>query len=161
MAAGFTASPPDLQVRADHNEKLKAEIARLDDLSLDELRKLWGRLLGEVPAHNGASLLRRRLGYDLQARAHGDLLAVTRRRLKRLHQAFKADAAYTPSPSLGLKPGTTLTRTWRNVVHHVDVVEAGFEYRGERFRSLSEIARRITGTRWSGPLFFGLKDIAP
>lgn len=161
MAAGSTASPPDLQVRADHNEKLEAEIARLDDLGLDELRALWSRFLGKVPAHLGASLLRRRLGYELQARAHGDLPAETRGRLKRLHQAFKADAAYAPSPSPGLKPGTTLTRTWRSVVHRVDVVEAGFEYRGERFRSLSEIARRITGTRWSGPLFFGLKDVAP
>src|SRR5216684_3083240 len=133
MAAGFTASPPDLQVRADHNEKLKAEIARLDDLSLDELRKLWGRLVGEVPAHRGASLLRRRLGYELQARAHGDLPAETRRRLKRLHQAFKADPAYTPLPGLGLKPGTVLTRTWRCVLHHVDVLDVGFGYRGERF----------------------------
>jgi hypothetical protein len=84
-----------------------------------------------------------------------------RRRLKRLHQSFKADAAYAPSSSLGLKSGTALTRTWRGMMHHVDVVEGGFEYRGERFGSLSEIARRITGTRWSGPLFFGLKDVNP
>src|SRR5260370_40647977 len=54
-----------------------------------------------------------------------------------------------------------LTRTWRGIVHHVDVLEGGFEYRGERFGSLSKIARRITGTRWSGPLFFGLKDVSP
>ena len=111
-------------------------------------------------AHHGASLLRRRLAYELQARAHGDLPAEARRRLKRLHQAFKADPAYTPLPGLGLKPGTVLTRTWRGVMHHVDVMDEGFEYRGERFGSLSEIARRITGTRWSGPLFFGLKDVA-
>jgi hypothetical protein len=147
-------------MRADHDHTLEAEIARMDDLGLDDLRKLWGRLVGEVPVHHGASLLRRRLGYELQARAYGDLSTEARRRLKRLHQAFKADSVYTPLPGLGLKPGTVLTRTWRDVLHHVDVLDDGFGYRGERFDSLSEIARRITGTRWSGPLFFGLKDVA-
>lgn len=147
-------------MRPDPDNTLKAEIARLDDLGLDDLRKLWGRYLGTVPAHHGASLLRRRLGYELQARAHGDLTAEARRRIKRLHQTFKADPGYMPSPGLGLKPGTVLTRTWRGVLHHVAVLDAGLEYRGERFRSLSEVARRITGTRWSGPLFFGLKGAA-
>lgn len=135
----------------------EAEIARLDDLGLDELRKLWGRLLGAVPANHGTSLLRRRLAYELQARAHGDLSAQTRRRLRSLHQSFKADPAYTPLPSLGLKPGTVLTRTWQGVAHQVHVTGEGFDYRGEQFGSLSEVARRITGTRWSGPVFFGLK----
>jgi DUF2924 family protein len=147
-------------MRSGQDHTLQAEIARLDDLGLDDLRKLWGRFVGEVPVHHGASLLRRRLGYELQARAHGDLPAEARRRLKRLHQAFKADPAYTPLPGFGLKPGTVLTRTWRGVLHHVDVLDDGFAYRGEHFDSLSEIARRITGTRWSGPLFFGLKDVA-
>ena len=53
-----------------------------------------------------------------------------------------------------------MTRTWRGVLHQVAVTDDGLEYRGERFGSLSEVARRITGTRWSGPLFFGLKDVA-
>lgn len=147
-------------MQCDRNRILEAEVGRLDDLGLDELRKLWGRLLGAIPAHHGASMLRRRLGYELQARAYGDLPADARRRLKRLHQAFKDDPAYVPSTSLGLKPGTVLTRSWRGVLHQVAVVDDGLEYRGERFGSLSEVARRITGTRWSGPLFFGLKDIA-
>ena len=147
-------------MRPDHDDRLEAEIARLEDLGLDDLRKLWGRFRGAVPAHHGASLLRRRLGYELQVRAHGDLPVEARRRLKRLHQSFKADPAYAPLPGLGLKPGTALTRTWRGVLHHVAVVDEGLEYRGERFGSLSEVARRITGTRWSGPLFFGLKGVA-
>lgn len=160
MAGGSTASPPEpFPMHSDHNTALEAEIARLDDLGLDELRNLWGRFLGAIPAHHGASMLRRRLGYELQARAHGDLPAEARRRLKRLHQAFKVDPGYTPSPSLGLKPGTVLTRTWRGVLHQVAVGNDGLEYQGERFGSLSEVARRITGTRWSGPLFFGLKDV--
>ena len=161
MAGGSTASLPEpAAMQSDPKRTLEAEIARLDDLGLDELRKLWGRLLGTVPAHHGATLLRRRLGYELQARAHGDLPAEARRRLKRLHQSFTIDPAYMPAPGLGLKPGTVLTRTWHGVLHQVRVTNDGFDYRGERFGSLSEAARRSTGTRWSGPLFFGLKGAA-
>ena len=136
---------------------LEAEIARLDDLGLDELRKLCSQILGSVPPHHGTALLRRRLGYELQARAHGDLPADVRQRLKRLHRAFTTNQTYTPLPGRGVKPGTVLTRTWQGVMHQVRVMDEGFDYRGECFGSLSEVARRITGTRWSGPLFFGLK----
>ena len=144
-------------MRPDYNGTLEAEIARLDDLGLDDLRKLCGRLMGAVPANHGTHLLRRRLAYELQAKALGDLPTDTQRRLKRLHEAFKADPGFTPLPGLGLKPGTVLTRTWHGVLHQVRVTDNGFDYHGERFGSLSEVARRITGTRWSGPLFFGLK----
>ena len=144
-------------MRPDHDGTLEAEIARLDDLGLDDLRKLCGRLVGAAPANHGTHLLRRRLAYELQAKVHGDLPTEARRRLKRLHQAFKGDPGFTPTPGLGLKPGIVLTRTWHGVVHQVRVTNEGFDYRGEQFASLSEVARRITGTRWSGPLFFGLK----
>jgi Protein of unknown function (DUF2924) len=144
-------------VRPDHDGKLEAEIVRLDDLGLDDLRKLCGRIIGAVPTNHGTHLLRRRLAYELQAKALGDLPTDAQRRLKRLHKAFKADPGFTPMPGLGLKPGTVLTRTWHGVLHQVRVTNDGLDYRGERFGSLSEVARRITGTRWSGPLFFGLK----
>jgi len=144
-------------MRVHQDGTLEAEIARLDDLGLDDLRKVCGRLVGAVPANHGAHLLRRRLAYELQAKALGHLPTEAQRRLKRLHEAFKADPEFTPIPSLGLKPGTVLTRTWHSVLHQVRVTNDGFDYRGERFGSLSEVARRITGTRWSGPLFFGLK----
>jgi hypothetical protein len=144
-------------MRPDHDARLEAEIARLDDLGLDDLRKLCGRLVGAAPTNHGTHLLRRSLAYELQAKVHGDLPTEAQRRLKRLHEAFKADPGFTPLPALGLKPGTVLTRTWHGVPHQVRVTNDGFDYRGERFGSLSEVARRITGTRWSGPLFFGLK----
>jgi hypothetical protein len=144
-------------MRPDNDRTLEAEIARLDGLGLDDLRKLCGQLVGAVPANHGTHLLRRRLAYELQAKALGDLPTEAQRRLKRLHQAFKADPGFTPLPGLGLKPGIVLTRTWHGVLHRVRVTNEGFDYRGERFGSLSEVARRITGTRWSGPLFFGLK----
>jgi hypothetical protein len=136
---------------------LEAEIQRLDDLGLDDLRKLCGPVLGAVPVNHGAHLLRRRLAYELQARTLGDLPAGTQRRLRRLHQSFKANPQHKPMPRRPLKPGLVLTRTWQGVLHQVQVADQGFDYRGERFTSLSEVARRITGTRWSGPLFFGLK----
>ena len=138
---------------------LEAEIHRLDGLGLDDLRKLCGPMLGAVPVNHGAHLLRRRLAYELQARALGDLTAATQRRLQRLHQSFKADPQHKLLPRKPLKPGIVLTRIWQGVLHQVQVTNQGFEYRGERFASLSEVARRITGSRWSGPLFFGLKQV--
>ena len=147
-------------MRPAQNKTLQAEIAHLDDLGLDDLRNLCGQILDHVPPHHGTALLRRRLAYELQARVHGDLAADIRRRLKRLHTAFKTNPAYTPLPGRGTTPGTVLTRTWRGVTHQVRVTDQGFEYRGERYASLSEVARHITGTRWSGPLFFDLKRTA-
>jgi hypothetical protein len=142
------------------SKTLQAEIARLDDLGLNELRGLCRQILGSAPPHHGTALLRRRLAYELQARVHGDLPVEVRDRLKRLHKAFKSNPAYTPEPGRGVKAGTVLTRTWQGATHHVQATDQGFEYRGKRFGSLSEVARRITGTRWSGPVFFGLKGRA-
>ena len=147
-------------MRPEQSKGLQAEIARLDDLGLDDLREHCIQTLGHVPPHHGTALLRRRLAYELQARACGDLPVDVRQRLRRLHKAFKTNPAYTPLPGRGVKPGTVLTRSWRGVTHQVQVTEQGFEYRGERYASLSEVARRITGTRWSGPLFFDLKRTA-
>jgi Protein of unknown function (DUF2924) len=118
------------------------------------------RSWAHVPSQHGTALLRRRLAYELQARAHGDLPADVRHRLRRLHKAFKTNPAYTPLPGRGVKPGGVLTRTWRGVTHQVQVTDQGFEYGGERYASLFEVARRITGTRWSGPLSFDLKRTA-
>ena len=101
--------------------------------------------------------MRRRLAYELQVRAYGGLKTETRR-LRRLYEAFKADPDYTPLPNYGLKPGTMLTRGWKGATHRVGVMDDGFEYQGKRYKSLSEIAGRITGTKWSGPAFFGFRE---
>ena len=76
--------------------------------------------------------------------------------------SLQAHSKPTPTPSVStrppIKPGTRLVRQWKEQVHVVEVETEGYEYKGTRYESLSEIARLITGTRWSGPLFFGLKD---
>ena len=93
-------------MRADHDHTLEAEIARLDDLGLDDLRKLWGRLVGEVPAHHGASLLRR--DWDELQRAPWQP-AEARRRLKHQHHAFGRSGIYTVTRPW-TETGTVLTR---------------------------------------------------
>ena len=137
---------------------LEAEIARLDDLGLSELRELWAERLGPVPKHQSADLMRRRFAYELQVRLCGGLKSATRSRLRKLYQAFKADPDYTPLPNYGLKPGTMLTREWKGATYRVGVMDDGFEYDGKRYKSLSEIAGCITGSKWSGPVFFGFRE---
>ena len=137
---------------------LETEIARLNDLGLRELREAWAQRLGTVPKYQSADILRRCLAYELQVRAYGGLKPATRRRLHRLYEAFKADPNFRPLPKYALKPGTVLIREWRGNTHRVGVMDSGFEYQGARYRSLSEIAVRITGTKWSGPTFFGFRE---
>ena len=158
MGNGFIGSPADRAVmRSDQQETLEAEIARLDGLGLHELRQIWRQHLGPPPRHISAELTRRRLAYELQVKVHGGLKPETRRRLRQFYKAFKADPHHTPSSSLGLKPGLVLTREWNGTEHRVTVHEKCFEYRGEPYGSLSQVAHRITGSRWSGPAFFGFK----
>jgi hypothetical protein len=139
---------------------LEAEVESLSQLPISELRAAWSRCLGEPASNHGRDLLRRQLAWKLQARAHGGLSSDTRRRIRRLYQTFQDNPRFTPSPTFDLPPGTILTRKWQGVRHRVQVMHDGFAYAGERFESLSEVARRITGTRWSGPAFFGLKASA-
>jgi len=136
---------------------VEAEIARLEGLHLEGLRELWRERLGVVPKHQSADLLRQRLAYELQVRAYGGLRADVRRRLGKLHKAFSNDPTYTPQASQRLKAGTVLTREWKGLTHQVSILKHGFQYSGDHYLSLSDIARRITGTKWSGPAFFGLR----
>jgi hypothetical protein len=100
-------------------------------------------------------LLVRALAYRIQERVLGGLDLATRRRLERAAQDLEAGRRRR-SPSKTIEPGTRLLREWKGVVHEVLVLEDGVDYRGESWSSLSAVAREITGTRWSGPRFFGL-----
>src|SRR6185437_16074609 len=103
------------------------------------------------------SLLIRAIAYRLQERAYGGLKPATRRWLARVADHVCAGRAIAAAPAHRIKAGTRLLREWRGVVHEVIVLEEGVLFRGDRYRSLSEVVRVITGSRRSGPLFFGLK----
>jgi Protein of unknown function (DUF2924) len=136
---------------------LEAEIARLNDLGLAELRHVWNERLGTPPALASTDLTRRWLSWELQAQARGGFDATTRRRLRQLCKALRADPPPRTLPDIGLRPGSMLAREWNGVTHRVMVLEGGFALNGQKYDSLSEIAFRLTGTRWSGPRFFGLR----
>jgi hypothetical protein len=98
------------------------------------------------------------LAYRLQEQAFGPLSPSTRSRLLKLADAFETDPNSRTPVTPAIKPGTRLIRQWGDRVHLVNVEAKGYEYQGARYRSLSQIARLITGVRWSGPLFFGTKS---
>jgi hypothetical protein len=98
------------------------------------------------------------LAYRMQEQEFGGLSGGSHRRLRELSSALESNSTKSLSPGQTIKPGTRLIRQWKDQVHVVNIEERGYEYRGVRYESLSKIARLITGTRWSGPLFFGLKD---
>ncbi len=112
------------------------------------------------PSGRARDLLLRALAYHIQERAGGGLSKAALKRLTHLADP-KGNDGRPPRPAPPrLRPGTRLIREWGGAVHQVIVGEDGFDYRGARYASLSRIAREITGTRWSGPLFFGLRKAA-
>ena len=131
--------------------------ADLPNLSKAALREQWRKLFHRYPpAKMRRSLLIPILAYKIQEQNSGSLAAGICGRLRHLARSIASDPSNIPFVPM-IKPGTRLVRRWRGQVHLVTVESRGYEYQGSRYQSLSEIARRITGTRWSGPLFFGLK----
>src|SRR5262249_42904250 len=136
---------------------VEAEIAGLLDRSTQELRLAWGEFhRAGPPLGLSRDLLIRALAYELQERAHGGASAALRRRLQSLAGGSEKGALAVDS-GLVLTAGTTLVRQWHGHTHAVLVHKDGlFEHEGQRYRSLTVIAERITGAHWSGPRFFGL-----
>jgi len=135
---------------------IEAGIASLVDRSTHDLRHLWRKWRRtEPPLSLSRDLLIRALAYDLQARADGGPSAALRRRLQTLARASEK-GALSVDPGNVPKAGTTLLRAWRGRTHTVLVHKEGFEDEGQRYRSLTVIAERITGAHWSGPRFFGV-----
>ena len=136
--------------------EVEPEIAGLLNRSTDELRLVWRQLhRAGPPVGLSRDLLIRALAYDLQKRTHGDASAALRRRLHSLAEA-PDKGALAVDRGIVPKAGTTLVRQWRGHTHTVLVQKDGFEHEGQRYRSLTVIAERITGAHWSGPRFFGL-----
>lgn len=135
------------------------EVAALPGLSTGDLKAKWRVLFDDDPPPYNKSFLVRRLAYRLQELAHGGLSETTRERLKKLANEEGTPPRQQVKTFQGDRPvnGTRLMREWKGVEHCVTVLEDGFDYEGRKFRSLSAVARAITGTRWNGKLFFGLK----
>ena len=136
---------------------LEVEIVSLRTLDLDGLRARWHSLRGRpAPKHLPKHLLLRVLAYDLQAAVLGDLDFRTKQYLERL-AADPDKVVDLPTPvTNGPRPGTILVREWAGRLCRVTVLEQGFAWNGKTYRSLSEVARTITGTRWNGRRFFGV-----
>ncbi|MBB4051743.1 hypothetical protein GGR20_001385 [Devosia subaequoris] len=153
----------------ERKEGLRHDLAQLAELDINGLRVLWRKRLRTGPPDLPRSLLMRLLAYRLQAKVHGDLDRATQRYLERIQREnirerqegtrkAKAPPTVPPVRRRRLGPGTLLVREFGNDVHTVTVTTAGFIWQGAEYQSLSDIARRITGTRWNGPRFFGLRE---
>jgi Protein of unknown function (DUF2924) len=140
------------------NVKLDAQLAEIAGMRGAALRTEWRRVVGDDPPPAfKVDLLARGIAYMLQAKGQG---ALSRPHLRLI--AAEVNALVTGSPArrvIAPKPGTRLSRAWHGEVHHVVVLVKGYEYRGQRYASLSIIAKLITGATWSGPRFFGLTSV--
>ncbi len=145
------------------------ELAGLAELDLEALRRRWRRLTGRpAPEHITKKLLIRMIAYRIQTDAFGDLDGQSIKLLRKIATERAKGKAGTGVPTLeslnvssrgakSLAPGTVIGREHGGTMHHVMVLANGFAWNGAAYRSLSEVAFAITGTRWNGPRFFGLK----
>jgi len=139
--------------------EVENRLALLPKMSKGQLLALWKQLFRLTPPRGGRrDLLIRFLAYRMQEQAYGGVSQATRRRLAELARKFETNPNAELPGAPRIKPGTRLIRDWCGQSHRVTVLENGYEYQGKHYSSLSRIARLITGTRWSGPLFFGLRS---
>ncbi len=132
---------------------IKREIAALEVLDRSALLQRWRSAFGrDVPPHLSRTLMEKAIAYDMQAKVFGGLSGRTIRALKAAAKP-EAVAASRKLPGRGAR----LVREWNGILHEVDVVDDGYLWHGQRHRSLTAIALAITGTKWSGPRFFGIK----
>jgi hypothetical protein len=146
-------SKPNLEA----DGRIEAELAELAKTPIVHLRRRYQDLFKtDPPTAFGPDLLRRTIAYKIQEIAYGGMDAATKRQLN----ALIAQHAKTPGKIVlprRIRPGAILVRQWKGESHRVAILENGFAYAGKTHESLSEIARLITGTRWNGPRFFGLR----
>jgi hypothetical protein len=156
--ANNTNHRPKLAAQHDQNS-LDIELLALRDLSVDELRNAWKASFADVaPSIRSRAILCQLFAWRMQTDAIGGLDSATAGSLTKIGETLQRDGSYEPKIRCGFSTGMVLSREWKGIVHKVTVVPKGFQYLGKRYRSLSNIARTITGTRWSGPRFFGLEQ---
>ncbi|MBF0184716.1 MAG: DUF2924 domain-containing protein [Magnetococcales bacterium] len=134
-----------------------SEITALPGKSIQDLNQMWRKQFASDPPQAGKDYLVRRLAYRIQELAFGGLTGAAVTLLDGLKQGPVSGKAPTKAEAVTPAPGARMIRTWQGVEHVVTVLDAGFEYQGRKYASLSSVAKAITGTHWSGPLFFGLR----
>ncbi len=141
------------------------QLAQLDSMSTEQLKERWQVLFGLKPPGYNRVMLVKRLAYRLQELALGGLSGEDRTRMDAVLKKEGYDDLGRPAPRKSSRPdfvkpvpGTKLIREWNGQPHEVLVTQTGFTYRDKPYKSLSAIARAITGTRWNGPAFFGLRN---
>ncbi len=139
--------------------ELSRGIAALSDLTIDQLKERWRSIYRSAPpGRSSKQLLISAIAYRLQEQTLGGLKPSVRTMLERVAETSTACRVRPPErPATKPSTGTVLIRDWRGQSHRVTVLDHGVLYREKNYRSLSQVARVITGTLWSGPLFFGLK----
>ena len=147
---------PDATRRPGAGIDVAQRVAALSTLDLGELRQEWRRLFQSNPPRLSRDLMMRAIAYGLQAVAHGGLSKATERRLVSLAAELETDGQIAAPAEPRIKAGSRLVREWHGRIYTVAVTENGFDLHGKSYRSLTTIAREITGAHWSGPRFFGL-----
>ena len=142
-------------------ERNGPDIAAIEALDRNRCIVAWRKQVGnEPPRHVSVQFMRRVLAYEAQVKTHGGHSTAIRKALERSLKTFRTSNGRTgptvSAPSSALRPGTHLVREWNGRSYQVEVLEDGFRMDDRHYRSLSAIARKITGAHWSGPRFFGL-----
>lgn len=147
-----------IAVRRCMPDAIENQVMSLSSQDRKHLLAIWREHFPETsPPSVRKELLVAMITYKLQERVHGGLSQSSRRQLREIARSFAPEKRNHPSLAPHLMTGTRLIRSWQGKIHEVTVADSGFEYNGRHFDNLSIIAREITGTRWSGPLFFGTK----
>lgn len=136
---------------------IDSELEALSSATLAEVKEQWRNVFGtDAPTNMSRKLLIRAQAHEIQARSYGRLKPKVRKQLRRV---MDPSATSIKKPGAQpLPPGTRLLREWRGICHCVDVTDDGFRWNNQTWSSLSAVARAITGTRWNGPAFFGLRE---
>lgn len=138
---------------------VEAELERLASMPIVQLRSRYRELFrADPPKAFGPDLLRRSIAHRIQEKVYGGLPRPVQRQLDQLIKAYAAKPTGKLVLPPRIKPGSILVRTWKKKSYRVTVMAEGFAYEGRPYASLSEIALAITGTRWNGPRFFGLRS---
>ncbi len=143
---------------SDQTTTVLSQITALEGMDLHQLRDRWRSLFDTEPPGYGKVMMRKRLAYRIQELAYGGLTEATKRKLREIHKKAEERRRRERNSTTLPVTGSVLVREHDGIRHEVTILDNGFEYAGKNWRSLSAIAKHITGTKWNGHAFFGLRS---